>query len=54
MRSENSQGGEMRVENLVKGGKTLFSLQVIDYAAKINMQTVSLLPFAACYSEYIE
>jgi Tfp pilus assembly pilus retraction ATPase PilT len=44
----------MYVQNLVKGGKTSFSPQVIDKAAKINMQTMSQSPFATCYSEYIE
>jgi hypothetical protein len=46
--------GKKRQKNLVKGVKTAISMQVIENGAKINLQSMSQLPFATCYSEYIE
>jgi hypothetical protein len=42
------------VKNLVKRGKEAFLSQVVENAAKINMETMSQLTIAKCYSEYIE
>jgi hypothetical protein len=42
------------LQNLVKGVNEAIFAQVIENAAKINMQTMSQSPVAICYSENIE
>jgi len=46
--------GKKRQKNLVKGVKPAIFMQVTENAAKINVRSMSQLPFAICYSEYIE
>jgi hypothetical protein len=42
------------VENVVKRGARVILAQVIENAAKINVETMSLLPYAICYNGFIE
>lgn len=54
MNGEDGRSRRNAVRNLVKRGKTPIFAQVIENAAKINVQSMSQLPIATCYSEYIE
>jgi hypothetical protein len=54
MRWGKKVGLRNRLQNLVKGVKESIFAQVIENAAKINLQTMSQSPVATCYSEYIE
>jgi hypothetical protein len=40
----------MVVEKVVKRGEALIFSQVVENAAKINVQSMSLLQYAACYN----
>jgi hypothetical protein len=41
-------------QNVVKRARRVFFTQLTENVGKINVQSMSLLPYAACYNENIE
>ena len=44
----------MESKNVVKRETAVFFAQLIENVVKINVQSMSLLPYAACYNQNIE